>query len=152
MPVRLTIYLRPGLKSLGRRALDVNDRMNRVVPIVRAASAVNTNVAIFVEISCGIDRQKRAQGCAQQAFVNLFPAKLGGSPENKDPIMPMLLGLVTTLSMLALGFFLGRIWQIRRELLSNQQRADDEIARERQLEKQLLKLQENRFISARRWA
>ena len=66
--------------------------------------------------------------------------------------MPMLLGLVTTLSMLALGFFLGRIWQIRRELLSNQQRADDEIARERQLEKQLLKLQENRFISARRWA
>ena len=56
--------------------------------------------------------------------------------------MPMLLGLVTTLSMLALGFFLGRIWQIRRELLSNQQRADDEIARERQLEKQLLKLQE----------
>ena len=66
--------------------------------------------------------------------------------------MPMLLGLVTTLSMLALGFFLGRIWQIRRELLSNQQRADDEIARERQLEKQLVKLQENRFISARRWA
>jgi len=66
--------------------------------------------------------------------------------------MPMLLGLVTTLSMLALGFLLGRIWQIRRELLSNQQRADDEIARERQLEKQLLKLQENRFISARRWA
>ncbi len=66
--------------------------------------------------------------------------------------MPMLLGLVTTLSMLALGFLLGRIWQIRRELLSNQQRADDEIARERQLEKQLVKLQENRFISARRWA
>jgi hypothetical protein len=95
---------------------------------------------------------KRAQDCAQKAFVNLLPAKLGGSPENKDPIMPMLLGLSTTLSMHALGFVLGRIWQIRRELLSNQQRADDEIARQRQLEKQLLKLQENRFISARRWA
>jgi hypothetical protein len=78
--------------------------------------------------------------------------RFGISPENKDSIMPMLLGLVTTLSMLALGFLLGRIWQIRRELLSNQQRADDEIARERQLEKQLVKLQENRFISARRWA
>jgi hypothetical protein len=99
-----------------------------------------------------IVKNGRAQGCAQQAFVNLFPAKLGVSPENKDSIMPMLLGLVTTLSMLALGFLLGRIWQIRRELLSNQQRADDEIARERQLEKQLVKLQENRFISARRWA
>ena len=113
---------------------------------------IDTNVAIFVEISSLIVKSGRAQGSAQQAFVNLFPAKLGVSPENKDPIMPMLLGLVTTLSMLALGFFLGRIWQIRRELLSNQQRADDEIARERQLEKQLLKLQENRFISARRWA
>ena len=113
---------------------------------------IDTNVAILVEISSLIVKSGRAQGSAQQAFVNLFPAKLGVSPENKDPIMPMLLGLATTLSMLALGFVLGRIWQIRRELLSNQQRADDEIARERQLEKQLLKLQENRFISARRWA
>ena len=115
---------------------------------------IDTNVVIRVEISLRalIVKNGRAQGCAKQAFVNLFPAKLGVSPENKDSIMPMLLGLVTTLSMLALGFLLGRIWQIRRELLSNQQRADDEIARERQLEKQLVKLQENRFISARRWA
>ena len=67
--------------------------------------------------------------------------------------MTMLLGLATTLSMLTLGFVLGCIWEIRREVLSNQQRAEDEIARERRAEEELLKLQvPNRFSSARRWA
>jgi hypothetical protein len=67
--------------------------------------------------------------------------------------MPMLLGLFTTLSMLALGFFLGRIWEIRRAMLSKQRRATDELSRDRQAEDELMRQQAlNRFISARRWA
>jgi hypothetical protein len=64
-----------------------------------------------------------------------------------------MLGLVTTLAMFALGFVLGRIWEIRRAMLSKQRRATDELSRERQAEDELMRQQAlNRFISARRWA
>jgi hypothetical protein len=33
----------------------------------------------------------------------------------------MVLGLIVALSMLALGFVLGRIWELRREILSRPQ-------------------------------
>jgi hypothetical protein len=80
-----------------------------------------------------------------------LPAKLGWLPNNKDPIMTMVLGLVTTLAMLTLGFVLGRIWEIRREMLSKQRLGADELTRQQTAEEELPKLQaENR--SARRWA
>jgi predicted Holliday junction resolvase-like endonuclease len=67
--------------------------------------------------------------------------------------MTMILGLVTTLSMLTLGFVLGRIWEIRRAMLSNQRRAEDELTRQRLAEDELIRQQAaNRLSSARRWA
>ena len=68
--------------------------------------------------------------------------------------MALVLALVTTLSMLmlTLGFVLGRVWEIRREMLSKQRRAQDEIARERQVERKLLKLEvANHLPWSRRW-
>ena len=89
-------------------------------------------------------------GHRNRSVTIFLPNWLLGLPENKDPIMPMLLGLV---SMLALGFVLGRIWEIRRAMLSNQRRATDELARERQAEDERMRQQAmTRFISARRWA
>jgi hypothetical protein len=69
--------------------------------------------------------------------------------------MTMVLALVTTLSMLmlTLGFVFGRIWEIRREMLSKQRRAQDGIDRERQVERKLLKLEAaKRSGWSRRWA
>ena len=67
--------------------------------------------------------------------------------------MTMILGLVTTLAMLTVGFVLGRIWEIRRAMLSKQWRATEELERERRAEDELMRQQAvNRFISARRWA
>ena len=98
-----------------------------------------------------INRPRRGE--AQQPFGNLLPTKLAGYPKNKDPIMTMVLGLVTTLLMLTLGFVFGRIWEIRREMLSKQRRGEDELTRQRRAEEELLKLQPaNRLSSARRWA
>lgn len=42
-------------------------------------------------------------------------------PYDKDPDMAMVFELVTILAMLALGFVLGRIWEIRQEIRRNQQ-------------------------------
>jgi hypothetical protein len=76
-----------------------------------------------------------------------------GVTRNKDPIMTMILGLITTLAMLTVGFVLGRIWEIRRAMLSKQWRATEELERERRAEDELMRQQAvNRFISARRWA
>ena len=69
--------------------------------------------------------------------------------------MTMVVAVVATLSMLMLplGFVLGRVWEIRQELLSKKRRATDELARERRAEDELMRQQAlNRFITARRWA
>jgi hypothetical protein len=46
-------------------------------------------------------------------------------PEDKDSIMLMVFELVAVLAALALGFVLGRIWEIRREIRRNRFRGGD---------------------------
>ena len=48
-------------------------------------------------------------------------AKLVLCPYDKDLDMAMIFEVITMLSALALGFVLGRIWEIRREIRRDQQ-------------------------------
>ena len=70
----------------------------------------------------------------EQRFSNSCGGKLAARPNDKDPIMAMIFELLTMLSALALGFVLGRIWEIRHEIQRNRHvanrhhRVDDGLA------------------------
>jgi hypothetical protein len=51
---------------------------------------------------------------------------LAARPNDKDPIMALVFELLTVLSALALGFVLGRIWEIRQEIRRDQHVANRE--------------------------
>jgi predicted Holliday junction resolvase-like endonuclease len=64
--------------------------------------------------------------------------------------MTIVLGLVTTLLTLALGFVLGRIWEIRRDMLSRPQSIDEELKRQRRAEDILIRKEVTRQLSSAR--
>ena len=70
----------------------------------------------------------------EQRFSNPCGGKLAACPNDKEPIMAMVFELLTLLSALALGFVLGRIWEIRQEfgrgqaIGNRQRRVDDGFA------------------------
>jgi hypothetical protein len=67
--------------------------------------------------------------------------------------MTIVLGLIAALSMLALGFVLGRIWEIRREMLSRPQSIDDALRQQRRAEDDLMaQAGARQMIVARPWA
>jgi hypothetical protein len=67
--------------------------------------------------------------------------------------MTIVLGLITALSMLMLGFVLGRVWEIRREILSRPQSIDDDLRRQRRAEDLHISQEAApRLTWARRWS
>jgi hypothetical protein len=56
---------------------------------------------------------------AQQPFGNHCVTSLAVRPEDKDSMMVMVFELMAMPAALALGFVLGRIWEIRREIRRN---------------------------------
>jgi hypothetical protein len=63
-----------------------------------------------------------AENCAssvQQRFGNPRMAKWYSDPNDKDLDMATIFELISMLAMLVLGFILGRIWEIRREMRRN---------------------------------
>jgi hypothetical protein len=67
-----------------------------------------------------------AENCAssvQQRFGNPAMAKWCSDPNDKDLDMVTIFELISMLAMLVLGFILGRIWEIRREMRRSHQRA-----------------------------